>query len=540
MRLSGMFLTGTAAFLSLIAHGESVEGFVTTIGSPSDFNLSALHVVMDGKTHCATETLDAYITWRDGPKLFTSVRLFDVVDLRESKSRKTQPCTSVGLAVGRRIHVVGAATGPSFLATQVTVFDVKLEPLFIPDSMDRQGAGGALLEETPQLSRTDQGWTGTMWLNGYPMAITPATELLTAPSGTRLSYRPPGSHVKHPRVVEALAVPALKASRWDAEMPKGPAPPFTPSLFQANTWTLYRGGTPQNGQLPLESIRFWSNDVDENENKYLAEVAPLVRDPDYAGRVPGTVGFQGEGQPKSVEILADQAVQKYVTALGVSLIPEYQRALPEQDKAKIHFRFYVVQGERPLQVDEMEAIEGLGAWSQKRLDAGAVAFPNGVILLPDYLLTKIGNEAQLATILSDQITTVVQKQGYIGRGAWSDLGLWEDLWSPSSGYDPSLALPLLRSEQAQRIGIRQMYLAGYDIREAPVAWAAVAGKQPNPFPKKKRGPAAVPWYTSYSFDYISRFYADVDFGKLKRGEPEYAQFLDELRRADPAAFAEAK
>ncbi len=28
----------------------------------------------------------------------------------------------------------------------------------------------------------------------------------------------------------------------------------------------------------------------------------------------------------------------------------------------------------------------------------------------------------------------------------------------------------------------------------------------------------------------------VDLSKLKRGEADYAQFLDELRKADPAAF----
>ena len=35
----------------------------------------------------------------------------------------------------------------------------------------------------------------------------------------------------------------------------------------------------------------------------------------------------------------------------------------------------------------------------------------------------------------------------------------------------------------------------------------------------------------------ARYYKDVDYGKLKKGEAEYQQFLDELRRADPEAFA---
>jgi hypothetical protein len=509
---------------------ETASGFVTKIASPTDFYLSAQHVVMDGKTLCAAETLDAYIGSNSSPVPFFSTGM-------ESRSRKPVPCANIPLAVGSRVQIAGDAVGPdgSFLAAQVTLCDIRIQQGFVPDSMNREGKGGALLEESPQVSRTETGWAGTMWLNGYPMAITPGTELLTAPSGSKLSYRPAGSHAHFP-----LAV----ASHWDADMPNGPIPPFTASLFQANIWAVYQSGAPlNNGQTPLKSVRLWSNEVNEDEKNYRAGLMPVVRDPDYAGRVPGTVGFQGAGDPKSIEILADENAQKFVTTLGSSLIPEYQRALPEQDKTKFPFRFYVVRGERPARGDEMTTVDGIGAWSQKRLDAGAVAFPNGVILVPDYMLAKIGNEAQLAAILSDLITTVLQKQGYVGRDARTDMGPWSDFANfANSGtgnsplYDPSDFFPLLRNEQTLRIGIRQMYLAGYDIREAPIAWAAAAGEATNPFTKTKRKPVAIPWYTSYSFDYINRFYSGVDYGKLQLGEKEYAQFLDELRKADPEAF----
>ncbi len=35
----------------------------------------------------------------------------------------------------------------------------------------------------------------------------------------------------------------------------------------------------------------------------------------------------------------------------------------------------------------------------------------------------------------------------------------------------------------------------------------------------------IPWYTAYAFDYISRFYPEVEYGKLKRGVKEYTRFL---------------
>ena len=37
--------------------------------------------------------------------------------------------------------------------------------------------------------------------------------------------------------------------------------------------------------------------------------------------------------------------------------------------------------------------------------------------------------------------------------------------------------------------------------------------------------------------FVCWYYKDVDYSKLKRGEAEYQQFLNELRKADPGAFA---
>ena len=95
--------------------------------------------------------------------------------------------------------------------------------------------------------------------------------------------------------------------------------------------------------------------------------------------------------------------------------------------------------------------------------------------------------------------------------------------------------------QAIRIGIRQLYLAGYDIREAPFAWTVAQRKPvPNPIIDSKDPDEEIPWYSSYAFDYISKYYSDVDYSKLKRGEAEYQQFLEELRKADPEAFEQSK
>ena len=86
-----------------------------------------------------------------------------------------------------------------------------------------------------------------------------------------------------------------------------------------------------------------------------------------------------------------------------------------------------------------------------------------------------------------------------------------------------------------------MYLAGYDIREAPFAWAVAQGKPvSNPIMNSKDPDKEILWYAAYAFNYISQYYKDVDYSKLKRGRKEYQQFLQELRKADPEAFVPQK
>ena len=133
------------------------------------------------------------------------------------------------------------------------------------------------------------------------------------------------------------------------------------------------------------------------------------------------------------------------------------------------------------------------------------------------------NQDQVVSLLSYAITSILQKQANIACAG--------DIYDCLRDED----------EQLLRIGIRQMYLAGYDIREAPYAWAVAQGKPVNnPVINSRHPDKEIPWYAAYAFNYISQYYKDVDYSKLKRGEAEYQQFLQELRKADPEAFAPAQ
>lgn len=143
--------------------------------------------------------------------------------------------------------------------------------------------------------------------------------------------------------------------------------------------------------------------------------------------------------------------------------------------------------------------------------------------------------------MSYAIASVKENQGYV---AW-DLATKADL-KRQFIYNNHLDYGIFAFGAWQKLqiistGIRQMYLAGYDIREAPYAWAVAQGKPANnPVIDSKHPDKEIPWYAAYAFNYISQYYKDVDYSNLKRGRQEYQQFLKELRKADPEAFAQPK
>ncbi len=518
-----LLLVGTGSALraqanSLGSGKVSADGFVTKIDSPTEFEMGALHVVMDGKTACSTERLDSNIELKK--KTYAAILAHTYLAFQGRlvpSSIRSARCDALSLAVGSRVHLVGEVKGGDGLlfARQMVLYRVKI----VQSNPEFKWEGGALLEEKAQVSRTAQGWSGTMWLDGYPMRITPDTTLLTAPTGTQIRYKHFG----------------LSASpRMGAVLAPSPSPKVSAGLWQPNTWATYRGMGKADRDGWLYRVRLWPNQIDQREQEFWAKLTPAIQAPDYQNHAPGTVSFSHAPKGGMLRILPDQDVQNFVSELGTTLIPPYQRDLPETDATKIHFRFYVVQPAGAAFDDEVRRSDGLSRLLRASWDEGVVALPNGLIFVPETMLARIENEAELAAIVSHAITSVLQKHRYITQHSdpyRCNMFCSED--PDYGGYDFALQL----NEQSLRIGTRQMYLAGYDLREAPFAWAVAQGMAVHhPVVDSKEPDKEIPWYAAYAFDYISQYYKGVDYSKLKRGEAEYQEFLGVLRKADPAAF----
>jgi hypothetical protein len=516
----GAALIAIQATSAWMSKAETLDGFVTYVSSASNFTIGTLHVVMDETTRCHSETLYSNVKVLSKSNFVLARQYFALRDQAIQKSAVLLPCSKLKLRVGSRVRITGNRTGTncSVRAAQVTSFSVTIRQRFATVWTNHDLEDGALIEEEPDVKRTDHGWTGSLWLDGYPMTVSLDTIVRAAPSNTELSYRSFGF---------------LGEPRWGTTPPHSDGSILREALFKPDTWAAYRAAGHVEGFVMLEWVRYWPNQVNRKEKEFAAQLTPYVRAPDYAAHVPGTVGFPDEPAEKNLKILPAHDVQEFLDEIGRSVIPEYQQGLPESADTKIHFRFYVIQSERFTSEDEMSEIDGPMLLSRQDLNHAIVALPNGVILLSDYVLTRIANEAQLASILSYAVTVVLQKQSYISHNSRPG-----SMWEPNGENTSRFLFPLSRNEQSLRIGIRQMYLAGYDIREAPFAWAATQGSPVNnPAVDSLHPDKGIPWYAAYAFDYISKYYAEANYNKLKRGEKEYAQFLDELRHADPGAFA---
>jgi hypothetical protein len=160
-------------------------------------------------------------------------------------------------------------------------------------------------------------------------------------------------------------------------------------------------------------------------------------------------------------------MQARVTKIGESLVPKYQRDLPDGDPAKVQFRFQVV--DQP-------------AWRDNTVT------PGGVILIPKQVVERMENDSQLAAVLADGVAGQLEKRGYKSlslkhQAEIADLasmaapgGLVVLLVANKKVSDAELRL----QDQAARVSLGLLNDAGYKLTEAPKAYWTLSTKDPKP------------------------------------------------------------
>ena len=308
---------------------------------------------------------------------------------------------------------------------------------------------------------------------------------------------------------------------------------------------IYHATLLTSGGIKARKVLLWLNRNDGHEQDFLKLFACNIQLPDFTKHIDGNIKFNDEA---AIKVIANRFIQDFIGQLAERLAPSSENGVSTQDQLQPRFRVYVVRPFFPQNPDLFVDINGdkpkFGLFSGEHLRYDApkpgtmvrdiIAMPNGVILIPDVALANLKNQAQLTALLAYAITSIRQKEAY---RAWPIITSPRARRAIAFNSDPVFvrAFGEWQTQQVLRIGIRQMYLAGYDIREAPFAWAVAQGKPVNnPVIDSKHPGKEIPWYAAYAFNYISQYYKDVDYSKLKRGEAEYQNFLKELYKADPS------
>ncbi len=517
--------------------GEAVNGFITGVGSSTTFDMGTFHVRMTSVTRCSLLLFNNLIVGVDvRPRnsigevayLKPSGRQAAEIERRASIKPGPIPCNTKRMAVGARVRLLVASgwNADTVVPQQVDLFKI-VEPA---------PRGVALIEEAPQMEYAGGTWNGKLWIDGYPLMVDSGTDIIQAPADTKIHY-----HVGITGYV-STSIPHGKQM-------------LAPSTIvpSQNMWVDYRSVARSDGVFIAKHLYMWKDSGNPKEERFIERFSPKVVTPEYSRQVPGSV-LIGDGT-EVAHLLADQDTQKWLSKLGEELVAHLRNDLPAENLSKIHFRFYVANSISKMQTGYFFDVNGIlpvftakyrPLYAQGRslapgrdLSGDILTSPDGVILVPDRLLARLKDSAQAAALLSFAITSVSQEQAY---RAWPEMmSPWAQRVVCGDASSFCVYFGLWQEEQEIRLGVRTMFLAGYDIREAPFAWTQAAGRSvTNPVIGAAPPERQIPWYAAYGFDYISDYYANMDCSKLKRGEKEYAQFLDELRKADPEAFAKQK
>jgi Peptidase family M48 len=237
-------------------------------------------------------------------------------------------------------------------------------------------------------------------------------------------------------------------------------------------WIEYKGARNSEGTINAESVAIKPESVSRGEEKLRKKTD---FDPANAsqGHEQGAVSMALVGiNPKGMPPHNDAAMQARVTRIGESLIPAYQRSLSDSDPARIHFRFQVVDSK---------------VWWD------ALTMPSGLILVPAQVVERMQNDDQLAAVLADNIATAIESQDYrnlhaahaltAGNAAAQIAGIFipgVGLAGWGATAASAAAMRTRAEEQSGRVALGLMHDAGYDIRQAPLAWWLLGKKKAAP------------------------------------------------------------
>lgn len=393
---------------------------------------------------------------------------------------------SISLAAGqeKKVYALAATAGSSAAVAESS--EVPFGKIVFEHP--RRIKGTALLEKLPVFSTDNAPWSGTFFADGRRIHVTPATGIAFQPNKTE------------ERQLRKLG----EAAREEKQ-----AALHSLTSLDLNTFIHYEGVRQPDGSVLASRVEFQHAQMEKGEVRLWSKIDPVITAPDYMRLQPGEIRLQG----KKFTLVPDRDAQAYVERLGERLVPEHQKQLAFDNPLKIPFRFYLVNDQ----------------------SFNASAYPNGVVIVHAGVFNVLENEAQLAFILSHEITHAIEKH------YWRQHEYHRKVLAALNIFSVPIRARYSRTleNQADRIGLEWMLAAGYDIREAPRTWKIVSARH-------EYGPLGLLWQThdghairqSQLLAELHNEYADVNYTVLRRDSSEFHWVGERLQNRFPARRSE--
>lgn len=350
---------------------------------------------------------------------------FDSAKITAHDSAGEHPITGADLATGMLVEAEGVWTGHHQFAAEKIIVDAGL--------LEKQIHDTAYLQEEPKdAEKIKSGASAELKADG---------EWLLVDSKTKRSWAPP----------EAVVVSASDTGGTKA-LDATPDAGTHGSL--AGYRVEYHGARLADGKISAEKLELGAPaPVDAYKMPHGLEV---VRAKDPQTGIDILEFRRGKKVDGRMKLFPDKTVQTYVSDLGDSLLPAGSKGTTKA----LEFRFFVIEDS----------------------SINAAALPDGTVLVNTALLGAVENEAQLAFVLSHEISHVLQVHYWrevhetrpqrislliagIAAGAFiGDLGLFMaelGMISVINGHQREL------ENQADRLGLQNVIEHGYDPRPAP-------------------------------------------------------------------------
>jgi hypothetical protein len=458
----------------------TVKGYITNVTSPTTFEI------------------DYYKVSRD-----ESVKMELV---HESPELRFKP---EDIRVGAEVEVNGDynALTDDLKANKIKIDMEQFRKFKMAAVLSREPEG---IEQTPE-----GGWRGVFFPDGHRVRIEPATQVLFKLNKTEEKEEKKKAREEQKKAKEAKEDDAdadAKAEQADADAEAKEAQPLK-SIKDVGVGMMmtYEGTEQPDGTVLADRVIFMRNELEKGEADMWKSFKIKEKASNFADGKPGELKIDQVGKYK---LLPNQEVQNFVSNLGQSLVPAYQRLMPANDPQKIPFKFFVVLDKSP----------------------NAFALPNGIVVVNSGMFDVLENEAQLAAVMSHEIAHATQEHSW--RQANKDkkkrtaikIG---GMFAAAMGYSivqdiANLTLAAMVNgyqrtleNQSDRVGLEYLVDAGYDPREAPQVWKLMAkkfGDQKSNF-----------FYSShenhmkrrtYLMIEIRNNYSQLDLNTMKRGTPE--------------------